>query len=227
VLVLGHRGARRVAPENTLAAFRAARTQGADGIELDVHATADNALVVHHDADAPGLGALAACSLDEIRIALPTVPTLAEALDSCLGLMVNVEIKDSSADLVATLLRGRGGRDRVIVSSFDLASIDRVRALEPALDTGLLSFGLDPLDTLARANERGHTAVHPDAWSLVGNDATAFVRRARDAGLEVNTWTVNDPDVVRGLADAGVDGVITDVPDLALRALGRAPEPPT
>ena len=225
MLVLAHRGARRVAPENTLDAFRAARRQGADGFELDVHASADGALVVHHDADAPGVGPLADRTLAEIRSVRPGVPTLADALDVGAGLLVNVEIKDTSADLVVRLLRTRAGRDRVIVSSFDLATIDRVRALAPALATGFLTAGLDPFEALATAAERGHTAVHHDAWSLAGVRRD-LVARAHALGIHVNTWTVNEPDVVLGMAAAGVDGVVTDVPDVALRALGREPAPP-
>jgi glycerophosphoryl diester phosphodiesterase len=113
----------------------------------------------------------------------------------------------------------------VIVSSFDLSTIDRVRELAPALRTGFLSFGLDPFDVLELARSRGHTAVHPDAWTL-GPVAGDVVDRARGFGVDVNTWTVNDPEVVLALRDAGVAAVITDVPDVALRALGRRPGPP-
>lgn len=236
MLVLAHRGARRVAPENTLEAFLAARDQGADGVELDVHRTADDGLVVHHDADAPGLGVLAEHALAEVRAAFPSVPLLGEALDACAGLLVNVEIKNSpgdadhdpscrASDLVVELLGRRGGADEVLVSSFDLATIDRVRELDPGLRTGFLSFGLDPFDVLELARSRGHSAIHPDTWTL-GAVATEVVARASGFGIDVNTWTVNDPEVMRQCAAAGIGALITDVPDEALRALGRAPGPP-
>src|SRR3989442_171546 len=80
--------------ENTLEAFTAARSLGADGVELDIHRSADGALVVHHDAAAPGLGVLAEHSLAEIRAVIPSVPTLDEALDTCAGMFVNVEVKN-------------------------------------------------------------------------------------------------------------------------------------
>ncbi|MGZ8766286.1 MAG: glycerophosphodiester phosphodiesterase [Acidimicrobiia bacterium] len=236
MLVLAHRGARMEAPENTIEAFTAARTQGADGVELDVHRTADDGLVVLHDGDAAGFGVLAEHALAEVRAVFPSVPVLDEVLDACRGLLVNVEIKNSpgdadhdptcrASDLVVELLRRRGGTDAVIISSFDLATIDRVRTLGPDLPTGLLSFGLDPFDVLELARSRGHSSIHPDAWTL-GPVALEVVARASGFGVDVNTWTVNEPDVMVALADAGIGALITDVPDVALRALGRGPAPP-
>jgi glycerophosphoryl diester phosphodiesterase len=225
-----------VAPENTVEAFLAARDQGADGVELDVHRTTDDELVVHHAADAPGLGVLAEHSLAEVRAALPSVPLRGDVLDACAGFLVNVEIKNSpgdadhdpscrASDLVVELLGRRGCADHVIVSSFDLPTIDRVRELDPDLRTGFLSFGLDPFDVLELARSRGHSAIHPDTWTL-GAVATEVVERASGFGIDVNTWTVNDPEMMRQYVAAGISALITDVPDEALRALGRAPGPP-
>jgi glycerophosphoryl diester phosphodiesterase len=228
-LVLAHRGANRVAPENTVAAFRAASDLGADGVELDVHRTADGALVVHHDPVTPA-GMLAEMTLAEVGDALPSVPLLAEALDVCEGLLVNVEIKnsprdpgfdpaDSAADLLVELLVGRGGRDRVLVSSFRLASIDRVRHLDLSVPTAMLTARVDPLDALDLAGEHGHAALHPHVDTLAGDRAAAVATAAHDRGMHVNAWTVNDPGEIRRLAAAGVDAVITDVPDVARTVL--------
>ena len=140
--MLGHRGSPQRARENTLEAFSLAREDGADGVELDVHRTRDGALVVHHDADVEGFGVLADADLAAIRAAFAWIPTLAEVLDVCRGLLVNIEIKNSPKDAdfdpdetvaagVVELLAARGGADRVLVSSFHLPSIDRVHALEP------------------------------------------------------------------------------------------------
>ncbi len=233
VRVLAHRGASRAARENTLEAFTLAAALGAHGVELDVHRTADGVLVVHHDAYAPGLGVLAEHSVAEVRRTLPHVPTLEAALDAGAGMLVNVEVKnlpgdadydpdDHAAAATVELLRARGGRDDVLVSSFNLATINRVRELDPELPTGFLSVvGFDPLDAAGAAHHHGHGAVHPDVRSLVGPAAEAVVARAHELGLDVNVWTVNDPDEIRRLAAAGVDAVITDVPDHALAALGR------
>jgi glycerophosphoryl diester phosphodiesterase len=227
VLVLAHRGANRLAPENTVAAMALAVEHGADGVELDVHRSADGALVVRHDADTPA-GLIGELTLAAIRAELPDVPVLAEVLDVCRGTLVNVEVKDpdpSAAEALVELLDVRTGPpDDVLVSSFDWATVDRVRAAAPDVPTGLLSFGADPNDVLAAAVARGHTAVHPDVWTLSNDDVAAFVARAHADGVRVNVWTVNEADQVTALRDMGVDAVITD--DTALYPFGvRARRP--
>jgi glycerophosphoryl diester phosphodiesterase len=231
--VLGHRGASRDAVENTLEAFTEARIQGADGVELDVHRTADGELVVHHDAAVDGFGILAEHDLPAIRAALPSIPTLAEVLDACAGLLVNVEIKNSPHDAdfdpedrgaaaVVELLRARERRDDVLVSSFHLPTIDRVHALDPEVPTGYLVV-VDPLPVpaLELAHEHGHRAVHPHYAAMGEAQAADAVARAAALGLGLNVWTVNDPpDIVR-LAGLGVDSIITDTPRIARQALGR------
>ncbi len=218
-VVLAHRGASRAAPENTLAAFRAAAALGADGVELDVRRAADGTLVVHHDP--LGDGPLAA-----------DVPTLDEALDVVTGI-VDVEVKalptepdydpgHPVATAVARVVGARSMYDRVIVSSFDAVALDRVRAADARVRTGWLTLAGFPVDeVVALARGRGYDAVHPERRALLDHDARALVALAHDAGIAVNTWTVDDPGEVRALAAAGVDGIITNVPDLARDALGR------
>ncbi len=232
-LVLAHRGARTVAPENTVEAFTIALAQGADGVELDVHRTVDGGLVVHHDADAHGVGVLATCSLAEIRASRPEIPTLDEVLDACVGALVNIEIKnlpgdadfdpeERAAELVVAALDQRDRDDRVLVSSFNLATIDRVRALDPTVPTALLAMrGFDPLDALVLCETRGHCALHPSVMMVAGEVAEVTASRAHELGLAVNVWTVNEDAEMQRLASAGVDGIITDVPDTARRALDR------
>lgn len=230
-LVLAHRGARRQAPENTIPAFARAMELGADGVELDVHRTRDGALVVRHDADGPP-GVWAELTLDAIRAADPDVPVLGEVLDVCAGSLVNIEIKNSprdrdwdptarAADLVVECLADRSGRDSVIVSSFDLATVDRVRMLADQVPTALLTFVGDPLEGLLAAETHGHTALHPFVGQLAGGAAGALVQRAHERGMQVNVWTVNEPEDIARLGAARVDGICTDVPDVALSVLGR------
>jgi glycerophosphoryl diester phosphodiesterase len=230
-LVYAHRGARREAPENTVPAFRRALELGADGVELDVRRTRDGELVVRHDADGP-LGVWAEHTLAEIRAADPAIPVLAEALDACRGAIVNVEIKnsprdadwdpsDQAADLLVGCLAGRDGDDRVLVSSFDLPTIDRVRSLAPHLPTALLTQRGDPLEGLLIAESHGHPVFHPSVRQLGGRKAGALVVRAHERAVAVNAWTGNDPGEIARLAAAGIDGICTDVPDVALSVLGR------
>src|ERR1035437_1002918 len=123
--VWAHRGARRQAPENTVAAFRLARTLGADGAELDARRSADDVVIVHHDPTGRGVGILAASPLATLRAALSELATLDEALDASAGGLVNVELKnlpgepdydpeDRLAALVAATLERRGHRDDVL-----------------------------------------------------------------------------------------------------------------
>ncbi len=223
-LIYGHRGASAAAPENTVAAFALARQLGADGVELDVRRSADGALVLAHDAALPDGRVVR----ETLRSALPpSMPLLAEALEECLGLVVNVEIKNlprdpdfdelcAVADEVVAALEDRGGCDDVIVSSFHLPTIDRIKALAPGLRTGLLTF-LDPLPAVgvSVAAERGHDALHPYDLTV---DA-ALVDAAHEAGLAVNVWTVDASERIAALADLGVDGVVTNVPDVARAVL--------
>jgi glycerophosphoryl diester phosphodiesterase len=230
-LVLAHRGASRRHRENTLEAFTAARAEGADGVELDVHRSADGALVVHHDAAVEGFGVLAEHPLVRIRAELPHVPTLPEVLDACTGLLVNIEIKNLPADadfdadesvagLVVALLHDRGGADDALVSSFHLPTIDRVKALDPSVRTAYLTV-LEPPPIAAAdvAETRGHDAIHPFFGVLTEDTAVDIVLHAHALGIDVNTWTVNGPDDFTRLAAAGVDGIITDTPADALAAL--------
>jgi glycerophosphoryl diester phosphodiesterase len=156
------------------------------------------------------------------------VPSLVEALAACGDVVVNVEVKnwprdpdhDPSlmvAEAVAGLVAPRGRR--VLVSSFNLADVDRVRSLDPSIPTALLAaFGPDA-DVAGRfvdrARRRGHGAVHPHHGAVTSH----LVDLAHAGGLEVNTWTVDDPDRIRALAALGVDGIVTNVPDIALAAL--------
>jgi glycerophosphoryl diester phosphodiesterase len=232
-LVVAHRGARRVAPENTLDAFRRALGMGADGVELDVRRTADGALVVHHDPYVPSGDLIATTTAAALHTAHPEVPTLAEALDACAGVLVNVEIKNSplepgfdreerAADAVVALLDARAGRDHVIVSSFQLPTIGRVRTCSASVATGLLTVTRADVRLLDRIVERGHHAIHPGRRAMSRRRAEQIVADAHDRGLQVNVWTVNAPVTLARLAAAGVDGLITDVPDVARRTLGLA-----
>ena len=230
-LVLAHRGARRVAAENTLEAFTRALALGADGVELDVRRTADGALVVHHDPSPAGGDLIATTSARALRDAHPEIPTLAEALDVCAGAFVNVEIKNSpreagfdrddrAADAVVELLDARAGRDRVIVSSFQLATIDRVRACSATVATGLLTVTRADARLMDRLVGLGHRALHPGRQGMTRRRADQIVADAHDRGLQVTGWTVTAPVTIRRLAASGVDALITDVPDVARRALG-------
>jgi glycerophosphoryl diester phosphodiesterase len=226
-LVIAHRGASAAHPEKTVAAFRGARALGADWVELDVRRTADLALAVHHD-EALADGRLIVSVEASMGDWPADVPLLDAALDACEGMGVNIEIKnwplDSDfdpdrwlSDAVVSLLAARGRKDEVLVSSFDLETVDRVRGLDPSVPTAFLVMELDdPARVVAATARRGHAALHPWAPAV---DAE-LIDRCHDAGLKVNAWTVDDPDWMARLAEMGVDGIVTNVPDVARRAVG-------
>ena len=218
--VWAHRGASASERENTVAAFAAAVAVGADGIELDVRRTADGRPAIHHDPHLPDGRPIAALTAAE----LPSdVPLLDAALDACGDLVVNIEIKEPPelAEIVVAEVRNRGIAGRVVVSCFDLATIDRVRGLDAGIPTGYLALaGRDPAAAerlVATCVDGGHTALHP--WHPAVDEH--LVTAAHAAGVDVHTWTVDEPARITELADLGVDAVVTNVPDLALRTLGR------
>jgi glycerophosphoryl diester phosphodiesterase len=192
---------------------------GADGIELDVRRTDDDRLVVHHDPLLPDGRVIR----DTRRDDLPDhVPELAAALDACDGVCVNIEIKNDPdepdfdpTDWVAhrtlALLERRGVGVRWLISSFRFETVQRCRLLSPRLRTAWLVGALDDA-IVSRTVEAGHVAVHPSVAGL----EEAQVRRAHAAGLAVNTWTCDDPVRLRELVAWGVDGICTNVPDVAL-----------
>jgi glycerophosphoryl diester phosphodiesterase len=217
-LIIAHRGASTDHPENTIAAFRAAAAAGADLVELDVRVTADHRLAVHHDAhlaDGRAIAETAAADLPD------TVPALAAAFDACRGIGVNVEIKSDAgetdaSDLVVALVAERGHRDDVLVSSFEWAVIERVHALDPALATALLVVAPAAGD-VERVAAEGHRALHPWFAAVTAD----LVQHCHAAGIAVNCWTCDDPERMVEIAAWGIDGICTNDPALARRALAR------
>jgi glycerophosphoryl diester phosphodiesterase len=215
VAVFAHRGCTQGFTENTIDAFAEARRLGADGVELDVRLTADGALAVHHDAEIPGVGLIPALGVAD----LPAhVPLLADVLAVCEGMVVNVEIKNAPQDpgwdpgeavaaLTAAAIDEAGWTARVIVSSFQVATLRAVQAADSRLGLGALwGFATEAEPALAEAAEAGFWAVHPFVLSVTPE----LVARAHAMGLAVNVWTVNAVPDLRAMVEAGVDTVITD-----------------
>jgi len=234
-LVIAHRGASAYAPENTIAAFELAARQGADMIELDVQRSADGVLVIFHDDTTErwdGQKRLAAaCTLAELRaldIGGERVVTLAEtcAFARERGMRMNVELKAGGfgAD-VARMLRAERVEELVLFSSFVEAALHELAAACPHIPRAYL-MGNDTWRPDVRFREAwpfralrrtGAAAWHPTAELPLIN---MLIPRVRRAGYRVNVWTVDDPAMMRGLIALGVDGIITNVPDV-LREIVR------
>jgi glycerophosphoryl diester phosphodiesterase len=231
-LVLGHRGASHARPENTLPAFAKAREFGADGVELDARRTADDRLVVHHDPHVEGFGVIHEFDFATLRAARPDVPTLDEALGACAGMIVNVEIKclpwEPDPDTpdhdvvraVVDLLRAQSSvaRSDIIISSFDLGAVDACRGFATDITTGWLTSGQELAVGARVAAEHGHAWLNPDRAAAL-RAAPDDIATAHKEGLRLSIWTVDEREEIAGLAAAGVDAIITDVPDVALDVL--------
>jgi glycerophosphoryl diester phosphodiesterase len=225
VEVLAHRGASRAARENTIEAFRRAQALGSDAVELDVRRTADLVLVVHHDAhlsDGRPIVDLQTADLPDY------IPELGAALDACAGMWVNVEIKndphepdfdatDEIADRTVAALLERRENDRWLISSFRLATINRCRALTPEIRTAWLVNEV-PVDVISTMVAHGHEALHP--W--FGTLLRSHIDACHGAGIDVNTWTCDDADRMAELIEWEIDGICTNVPDVALEVIARA-----
>jgi glycerophosphoryl diester phosphodiesterase len=234
-LLLGHRGARHAAPENTMAAFELALVEGAEGVELDVRLNASGDVIVCHDItlervtegrDRRAIHTLSSVECRAIRLAggeplpfLSDVLDWADRHDAC----VNVELKADGprrralVARVADLTRPRAARGNLLISSFNPLAVLGHRSLAPAVASAWLvesKLGLG-LPILARV---GSVALHPK-HSLI--DAAQLARWKRHVP-RVHTWTVNDPARARELAALGVDCLITDNPALLRSTLEPA-----
>jgi glycerophosphoryl diester phosphodiesterase len=224
VAVTAHRGASLQAPENSMAAFRAAADAGTDYVELDVQRTRDGALVVIHDGDLLRVAGdprkVRDLTLAEIQAldigskrgpqyAGERVPTLAEVIDYARGrFRINVELKYNVPDpglapAVVDLLRAQDFIDEVVITSLDLAALRQTERIEPLLVTGLIV-------TAAVGNV---LRVDTDFVSLNAARASAsLVAQAQATGKGVHVWTVNTPEVMLRMIERDVDNIITDDP---------------
>lgn len=236
-LIFGHRGAMAYAPMNTLPAFELAYAQGADGIELDVHRTIDDKLVIVHDftidETTNGTGTVTEMSLPQLKefdagswfsdefkgVQIPTLDEVFETVGK--KLFINVEIKsmppqdDGVEALVAQAIQQHGLESRVIVSSFNPFALKRFRSLAPDIPIGFLynSDDIEAMRTLMAGTP--HEAHHP--YHTIINEA--YMQWALDNDYFVNTWTVNDITEAQRLRDLGVNTLITNTPEKLINAL--------
>lgn len=210
-----------------MAAFEKAIEMGADGVEFDVQRSADGHLVVIHDETvdrtSDGTGRVVDLTLDELRRldvgGGERIPLLAEVLElfEPTSMVLNVELKTSivpypgiEQDAIGVVDDARMA-ERVLYSSFNHYTLAAMRGQVPAAYLGLLmADGIhEPWDYARRF---GAGALHPGYHLL---QLAGYVEKAHDAGLRVNTWTVDDPDHIRLVASLGVDAIVTNRPDVA------------
>lgn len=227
-----HRGDSSNYPENTMLSFRKAVELEADGIELDVHKTKDNQLVVIHDEDVRrtflGKGLVKDLTLGELKRLQCRknlfrenieckIPTLREVLELIKDreTKLNIELKTDRIHYqgiekdVLGLIKEYGMEDRIILSSFNHKSIQMVKNLDSTIKVGLLYH--TPIDQVVRyAKARGVEAIHP----YLPLASRELIQEAHREGLEVNIYTVNMPGEMETCLKEGVDGIFTDYPAL-------------
>lgn len=225
-LIIGHRGASADAPENTLAAFRLAQAQGADGIEFDIQLSAENRPVIIHDATLErttnGIGHVSDYSLADLQQldagAGEQIPTLDQLFEACgPDFLYNIELKAQHAEqAVWDCVQRHKLAEQVLISSFDHTILQAARAIVPDSVPMALIWAAD-----YRVESHGQfagAAEHPH-YSAVDK---AYMAQMKAAQRRVNVWTVDDAAEVRRLAFLGVHGIISNRPADARAALAIA-----
>lgn len=228
-IVAAHRGASRLAPENTVAAFEAAMASGAVALELDVQLTSDDELVVIHDASldrtTSGHGAVRSLNAAEINgldagawfspeFAGERIPTLDQVLESTKGrARLNIELKDTRTDRIAErvieTVRAHDAIDRVVVMSFDLDAV--LAAKHRAPDCVVLPIVSQPLlDPLGFVQSTGLDGLNcpPRIWTA------DLIQAFRDRNLIVHGSLINDADALQAFFDQGGQRADSDTPEL-------------
>ncbi len=237
--ILGHRGANRRAPQNTIPAFRAAIEHGADGVEFDVQMSADGVLVVCHnytvDETSNGTGRIDELTFEELRaldfgswfsaeFAGTKIPTLEEVLDCVKDMeILNVEIKPARKQMEEVVrktvetVRAYGLLGKTVFSSFDFNEIRCLKELDPELTCGLL-YDPVPEELFDKRLLRGQYLKVASEYAadalhphyLLTNFPHAYVRQCHEAGLMVNVWGISKESELEKYRNRNLDMIITD-----------------
>lgn len=240
-VIFAHRGASAHAPENTLPAFELALRHGADGVELDAKLSRDGQVVVIHDptlertTDGSGrvnrhsladLRTLDAGAFFSVEFRGTKIPTLEEVFETVgRRAIINVELtnystpRDPLVEKVCALISKHAMQDHILFSSFLTSNLTRAARLLPEVPRGLLALG-GWLGAWARSFGfvfGDYQALHPH----ISNAGPEQVRRVHRLRRRIHVWTANTPEAVQRLHEWGVDGIFSDDPQMAVRALGR------
>lgn len=235
--IWGHRGAMGYYPENTMISFKEAVKQGANGIELDVHLSKDGYLIVCHDERVDrttnGTGFIKDMTCRELRkldagtwfdekYKGQKLPILREVFDYLINrkIVLNIELKAGSAfydgieEKLVKLIENYRFTDKVIISSFDHRALVKVKEINPKIKTGILyvSALYEPIKYLKMV---GADALHPYYITIDKN----LIYETTKNNIPINTYTVNDMNMVKKLASYNLNAIITNYPDKALKEL--------
>lgn len=223
MLKIGHRGAKGFIAENTLESFQKALDLGVDAVELDVHVCASGELVVFHDFTVDrmtnGSGEVHKLTLSELKSLKVSnrfqISTLAEVFDlidrKC---WINVELKghetaQPAVEVIEKYINEKGWRyDDFIVSSFQKEELERVKALNPKINLGILTQA-SVEQALEWAEQLSAKAIHPHFSLLTEENCN----EAKEKGYKIFTWTVNHEEDIYRLKQYKINGIISDFPD--------------
>lgn len=217
ILTIGHRGAKGYAPENTLDSFRKAIGMGCDGIEFDVHLSADNVVMVIHDETVNrttrGKGLVKDLTSSQLKtLGVPALPEVLEAIGK--NCLINIELKTGTAAKPVMELIGKyisqnnWDYDSFLVSSFDWNSLKEIREWNPKIPLGVLTETDLPL-AIAFSEFIKSETIHPYFHLLTAENT----RQMQEKGLKVFPWTVNEPEDIARIKSYQINGIITDFPD--------------
>ncbi len=235
--IFAHRGFSGKYPENTMLAFQKAVEIGVDGIELDVHLTKDNEIVIIHDEDikrtCDGEGLVKDMTLEELRkfdasatfrgvYGFCGIPTLREYFELVKDtpIITNIELKTGVYEYptiekrVIDMVREFGLSEKIIFSSFNHFTVKRCEEIAPEIKRGFLT-GDWIYDFGKYTAERNVQCCHPWHVSL----SEEVIREMHEAGCEINTWTVNEYADIEKLSKWGVDSLIGNFPDRMIEVL--------
>ena len=226
MILTGHRGAAELEPENTRLSIQKAIDLGVDQVEIDVHLTRDQHLVVIHDATVDrttdGQGAVADFTLEEVKRLDAgkgeRIPTLQEVIDLVRGKVVlQIELKGpDTAEPVVRTVEQNNIESEVLLTSFVHERLREARQLNPSLALGAL-WSNPPANACEQAIDMGAEAIHIQYQNI---DAQ-LVQKAHAHGLMIRAWNPDTVEEIQRVIDLGVDAVGSNRPDLLI-ALGRA-----
>lgn len=239
-LVITHRGANKYAPQNTIPAFKKAVEIGTDGFETDVHITKDGKIAICHnytiDETSTGKGNIADMTLAQLKkfdfgsyfsknfegTEIPTIDEFLSYVETTDISVLNIEIKSPKQNETGIVkktieaVKEHGLFDRLLISSFDPQLLLEAKMIDIKCKTGFLYSPTSPTTPKMFwkapefAKSIGCDALHPHFLFVNEN----YVKKAHEAGLMVNPWTVDIPEVIDKMLRLGVDGIITDLPDV-------------
>lgn len=216
MIIMGHRGAAALEPENTLLSIMRAMKLGVDAVEIDVRSTGDHELVVIHDATVDrttnGKGEVRSYTLKEIKRLDAgkgePIPTLKEVMDLTAGKVnVIIELKEEGLEpRVVQIIEEYDACGRVSVISFWHDAVRKLKLLDRRIRTGVLMVGC-PVDTCVAESALANVFVMNYAFVNA-----AFIQLAHEEGLQVIVWNIDDPALIKRYVDMDVDGIGSNDP---------------